>query len=253
MNIKLHTPKSLKKGSGISSLKQFLLSLVATTISIALTFGTAAIIDNHKKKAAKREIVMMVMYDMYNSLQLVANADSMIHESMDLQLKFAKDPSLFKENPFAMIHLLPRVDYTETVEKIFSSSIESINTVGNVLFAENVANFYSYRKSYKEKICDSMLADLEKEHSFSTLKGTLDYWFGGFSVMSGEILYDMQQLFAQCQKMMDITDEQLQVYCKKREELNDYLKEKEVIDSLFQSEKEKAQEINEAKKNLRLN
>ena len=52
---------------------------------------------------------------------------------------------------------------------------------------------------------------------------------------------------------MDITDEQLQVYCKKREELNDYLKEKEVIDSLFQSEKEKAQEINEAKKNLRLN
>ena len=94
MNIKLHTPKSLKKGSGISSLKQFLLSLVATTISIALTFGTAAIIDNHKKKAAKREIVMMVMYDMYNSLQLVANADSMIHESMDLQLKFAKNPSL---------------------------------------------------------------------------------------------------------------------------------------------------------------
>ena len=45
MNIKLHTPKSLKTGSGMSSLKQFLLSLFATSVSIALTFGTAAIID----------------------------------------------------------------------------------------------------------------------------------------------------------------------------------------------------------------
>ena len=42
MNIKLHTPKSLKTGSGMASMKQFLLSIVATSISIALTFGTAA-------------------------------------------------------------------------------------------------------------------------------------------------------------------------------------------------------------------
>lgn len=69
MNIKLHTPGSLKKGSGIGSLKQFLLSLFATTVSIALTFGTAAIIDYNKKQKEKREIVIMVMYDMHNSLQ----------------------------------------------------------------------------------------------------------------------------------------------------------------------------------------
>ena len=69
MNIKLHTPKSLKNGSGMASLKQFLLSLCATTVSIALTFGTAAFIDYNKKQKEKREIVMMVMYDMYNSLE----------------------------------------------------------------------------------------------------------------------------------------------------------------------------------------
>ena len=50
MNIKLHTPKSLKAGSGMATLKQFLLSLIATTVSIVLTFGTAAIIDNNKKQ-----------------------------------------------------------------------------------------------------------------------------------------------------------------------------------------------------------
>ena len=63
MNIKLHTPKSLKAGSGMATIKQFLLSIVATSISIALTFGTAAILDNNKKQKEKREIVMMEMYD----------------------------------------------------------------------------------------------------------------------------------------------------------------------------------------------
>ena len=38
MNVKIHTPKSLKMGSGMATLKQFLLSLVATTISIVLNF-----------------------------------------------------------------------------------------------------------------------------------------------------------------------------------------------------------------------
>ncbi len=41
MNIKLHTPNSLKAGSGMSTMKQFLLALLATTVSIVLTFGTA--------------------------------------------------------------------------------------------------------------------------------------------------------------------------------------------------------------------
>ena len=56
MNIKLHTPKSLKAGSGLSTVKQFVLSLIATSISIALTLGTAAIIDYQAKQKAKREI-----------------------------------------------------------------------------------------------------------------------------------------------------------------------------------------------------
>ena len=34
MNVKIHTPKSLKMGSGMATLKQFLLSLVATTIGV---------------------------------------------------------------------------------------------------------------------------------------------------------------------------------------------------------------------------
>ena len=38
-----------------SGTKQFLLTLLATTFSIILTFGTSAIIDRRHKAAAKKE------------------------------------------------------------------------------------------------------------------------------------------------------------------------------------------------------
>jgi hypothetical protein len=50
MKTKLHLPKYLNGISKKPSFKQFILSLIATTVSIALTFGTAAIIDQHKKQ-----------------------------------------------------------------------------------------------------------------------------------------------------------------------------------------------------------
>lgn len=48
--------------------KNFLLTLAATTVSIVLTFGTSAIIDHKKKNAAKREMVLMIMYDMKEAI-----------------------------------------------------------------------------------------------------------------------------------------------------------------------------------------
>ncbi len=126
MNIKLHTPKSLKMGSGMSSLKQFLLSLFATSVSIALTFGTAAIIDYNAKQKEKREIVMMVMYDMYNTLQSMEKNDSLFREAMRYQKRLAENPAEYSRVKVAveMGHYFPSADYTETVERIFSTSID---------------------------------------------------------------------------------------------------------------------------------
>jgi hypothetical protein len=175
MNIKLHTPKSLKTGSGMASMKQFLLSIVATSISIALTFGTAAFLDNKKKQSEKCEIVMMVMYDMYNSLKSIENADSTIQQAMDVQLQIAEDTTKFEALRFKFALLMPKAEYTETTERIFSTSIETINTVGNVLFTENVAEFYQMRKYYKTSVCDSIANDITRSQPFSSLKNSLDF------------------------------------------------------------------------------
>ena len=253
MNIKLHTPKTLKNGSGMGSMKQFMLSLLATTVSIVLTFGTAAIIDNNKKQKEKREIVMMVMYDMYNSLQSVQRADSMIRESMELQLQIAKDTSKFNTLKFNMIHKVPRIEFTETTERIFSTSIETINTVGNVLFTENVAEFYQARKLYKAVICDSINNRMVCNMPFVSLKGTLDFDYSYEFIVSGEIRMSMQNLFAQCKRMMDVNDEEIEAYRLERKQLQEESADEFAIeDSIAKKILQLDQELREAKKKIKL-
>ena len=253
MNIKLHTPKSLKAGSGMSSMKQFLLSLLATTVSIALTFGTAAIVDNNKKQKEKREIVMMVMYDLHNSLKSVEKADSNLHQIMDWQLQIAEDTTLFKSLKYNIMTNLPKLDYTETVERIFSSNIESINTVGNVLFTEMVSEFYSHRKQYKESVCDSIFNEIKTSYDANSFKSVLDFGVFYYTLLSGSFLSHMQQKYANCKKMMSVTDEQLDVYIKKRELLEkDESGEQQVQNSLLEKVGEINEKLEKAKKKLKL-
>ena len=100
MNVKVHTPKNLKMGS---TMKQFLLSLVATTISIVLTFGTAAWLDGKKKEEAKCEMVLMILYDLAGSIEQAENCDSLLREGFAQQVAVAENPVLLDENPFLFV------------------------------------------------------------------------------------------------------------------------------------------------------
>ena len=231
-------------------MRHFLLSLIATTVSIALTFGTAAIIDYNKKQQEKHEIVMMVMYDMYNTLQSVAHADSMIRLSMDLQRQIAEDTTLFNVLKYQFMINIPRIDYTETTEHIFSSNIETINTVGNVLFTENVAEFYQQRLFYKTNVCDTIMLNYQREAPYESLQRLLDYSdYFYTAIMSRQIQLSMQNRFLQCQQMMNISDEEIEAYREKRNELNkSTIDEDSVETTIFDEVKELQQKIDDARK-----
>jgi len=218
-----------------SSWKQFLLSLLATTVSIALTFGTSGIINYKKKQSEKRQIVMMVMYDMYNSLTSIEKADSSIRQSMEIQRQLAGNPARFEDLRFHMAHSIPRVDFTETTERIFSSSIETINTVGNVLFTENVATFYQMRQVYKTTVTDPVINDVEQNVSFSTIKGILAFDYSVYALTSCSILMDMRHLYAQCRQMMKVSDEEIESYRKARAQIEENVSEgDEGSDAIFE-------------------
>ena len=227
------------------------MSLFATTVSLALTFGTAAIIDHNKKQSEKREIVMMVMYDMYNSLKSIEKGDSMIHQSMDIQRQIAEDTTKFDTLRFKIAMLMPKADYTETTERIFSSNIETINTVGNVLFTENVAKFYQSRQMYKTEVCDSLYNEITHTMPFTTLKGTLDCQYLTYALMSNEILKTMRYLYALCKQMVDVTDKQMEAYRKEREQIENGMTETdEATDSTMNKIMELQGKIDEAKSQL---
>ena len=235
----------------MASLKQFLLSIFATTVSIALTFGTAAIIDYNKKQSEKREIVMMVMYDMYTTLKAAEKADSNIHRAMDIQLRIAQDTSQYQSLKYQLVIKMPRLDYTETTERIFSSSIETINTVGNVLFTENVAEFYQNRQLYKSTVCDSMVAEISQRAHFTTVRGMLDTDYLSYALLSKSILKDMRHLFAQCKQMMDVTDEEIEAYRQEREEMEESMSEDGGADFAEEDVILLQKRIEEAKKKLK--
>ena len=231
--------------------KHFLLSLLATTISIALTFGTAAVIDHNKEQNEKREIVMMVMYDMYNSMISIENNDSSIRQSMEVQRQIAEEPSRFDNLRFQMIHLMPKTEYSETTERIFSSSMETINLVGNVLFTESVAEFYQMRQDYKTTICEPVYNDLNQHTPFTTLQGTLDFDYSQYAMMSCSILKDMRRLYDQCKQMMEVTDEELEAYRKERAKIEkDISKEDEATDAIIYEIIELQNSIDESKAKL---
>lgn len=205
MNIKLHTPKSLKLGSGMGTLKQF------------------------------------------------ERADSMLHESVKLQLKIAEDTSQFQKLKFNFAALLPVANYTETTERIFSTSIETINTVGNVLFTENVAQFYLNRKNYETMICDTLGNRFSVAFPFANVKNLLDFDYAFNAAISHGMVADMRHLIAQCQEMMGISDEDLENYRRKREEMEKKTFDKEAVDAeVLDNAMEWEKKIMNAKKKLNL-
>ena len=191
MNIKLHTPKSLQTGSGMTSIKQFLLALLATTISIVLTFGTAAIIENHKKKTAKKEL-----NDFDKTIEVVENIDSGLCECRRLQREIAIHPEQYDSLSKYLIQEMKDwniVEFIETTERIFSTSIETFNTIGDVNFVNEVSDFYFV--TYKD--------------ISSSLKSLMSIEFPEYALMNSTFLSDMKAYRDRCMQMMNISQEDL--------------------------------------------
>ena len=139
-----------------SDTKNFLLTLLATTFSIILTFGTSAIIDRRHKEAAKKEMVMMIIYDFDKTIEQVQYADSVFRQAFKAQQDAILHPEHFNSHysTFMASVQLTYTEFSKTTEKVFSSNIETFNTLGNVNFVHEVSAFYNLRRFYQENVMD---------------------------------------------------------------------------------------------------
>ena len=205
------------KESKVSSWKGFLMTLAATTVSIVLTFGTSAIIDRKKQNAEKREMVMMVMYDMRETLKSVQQCDGQLNAFFEAQLDAVSHPKNFDADYAALALNIPDLQYTTTTENIFRTNIETIRTIGNILFVETVSSFYDQRSRYRKEVADEFqeranvaILSYDNLSAFDT---------SVLPLLSQALLRNMKGEYEQCKLMMKVTDKELEVFSIERNKL----------------------------------
>lgn len=196
------------------------MSLAATTISIILTFGTTAIIERKKQNAEKREMVMMVMYDMRQTLDGIAQCEQKMRDFFDMQVDLVAHPQRYQQVGYSQLAArIPVLEYPVTTETIFKSSIETINTLGSVLFVQTVSSFYDKRAHYKDEVVSVFMQDaanaIRLYDSLSEFDSIALQFFGQTLQKS------MQADFEQCKLMMKVSDADLDVFSTEQKKLRD--------------------------------
>lgn len=253
MNIKLHTPKSMKAGSGISSFKQLLLSFVATTISIALTFGTAAFLDNKKKESDKREMVMMILNDFDKSIAQLEALDSSAVAAFEAQLSIIEHPETFENSKIELISLEAdcKSEPSKTVESIFSSNIETINTLGNILFAEKVSGFYLNRQQLYNIMKEASQEAFNEEDGITTsFENLKKHNLSNLIFLCESFTSKLKEINEQCKQMMNVTDAEIAAFQSARLKLDTQInkaKDEESIQNMIDRNQRFQQAIESSK------
>lgn len=143
-------------------MERFLISILGTTLSIALTFGTTALINAHKKKTAQRQTAMLVIHDINNTI-LTLEGTKLQHERCYEAAQYfmeymdrpeAADSARLTEAIDGVMQLLTRSDHgkniNESTEKIFTGGLDVWNNLDNMRFIENVQSFYYSRRTWTD-------------------------------------------------------------------------------------------------------
>jgi len=145
-------PKTIRTWAKGSMWKELMITFIATTISIILTFGTAALLDRCQRNKDRKMSAMMVMSNIENFSR---NVDQMSHniarcDTIGTWLLSLPQDSLDNIPPeevgdiinevLALVNLLT---HDKTAESIFSNSIETWKNMGNFQFIDNVGACFS--------------------------------------------------------------------------------------------------------------
>ena len=216
-----------------SGTKQFLLTLLATTFSIILTFGTSAIIDRRHKAAAKKEMVMMILYDFDKTIEQLEDASLAFQKAKRNQQELAFHPEYFDslrfqfkdalmvvqmefsettENIFSDALMVVQMEFSETTENIFSSNIETFNTLGNVNFVHEVSSFYSMRHKYEEDLLVGYKKEMTESGLMKSVGKLLKFDFPNYYFMNQVYLKSLKSTRDLCMKMMKVSEDEMKEF-----------------------------------------
>ena len=167
MNVKFRMPKLWGNVKFRSTAKELLLTVIATTISIILTFGTAAYLDNKQQKADGRQTAMLVIHDIEQTadvfLNLVKDEENYYKVTQYVIEHQDNISNIRRDTLNTVIHYLTQLetglDFDDSTEKLFLSSQDVWKNINNTTFIDVVQRFfyrrremYNYTKSFMPRL-----------------------------------------------------------------------------------------------------
>jgi len=165
MNVKFKMPKFGRKLTGGSMAKELLLTTLATTISIVLTFGTAHIVEQRQAGQAQRQTAMMLIHDIDASvaiLEYMAESEEKQKSAIQYVIDhFDQIDSLPTDTLYTAVTMLGTIFtderyFDDSKEKVFNSSQDSWKNLDDVSFVDNMESFYESRHYVEAMIAHSL-------------------------------------------------------------------------------------------------
>ncbi len=174
MNVKVRMPKLGKKlRTKKYWIKELLMTILATSISIVLTFGSANLVEGHHKKQAQRRMAMMIIHDIDESIKQMEQVDSLLRKYHDLQFEVLEgrySESLGIASVMLASNDPSYIKFAHTTEHIFTSNVDTWSTIGKVDFIDNVSGCYILREEYKTEVIDAFHELVEPKDGHEILK-----------------------------------------------------------------------------------
>lgn len=198
------------------SFRDFFRTFLATTISIVLTFGTSAVLERREKKQSQKQMCMMLLHDIDESMEVIKESAKQFDQLYALQQQFRQNPSDWEdmEKRIKLISVMPSVQFNESFEKIFNSSPDIWSTIDDAVFIDNVNECYQKRQSFKDKVL-SELNDLQ----YGLLEAPVDKFLNADVVnmagISKMIAIDMEQCNEYNKRLMGISEKDMNAFVKR--------------------------------------
>ena len=152
-----------------------------------------------------------------------------IETFVDTQVEAVAHPREFYDYYAPLVLNIPILSYATTTETIFRSNVETIQTIGNILFVESVSSFYDIRERYKREVADSFSEAASK--AIVGYERLRDFESDFYPFSSKAYLRLLKESFEQCKLMMKVKDKDLDVFSMQKQKILDATGEDDSYDS----------------------
>lgn len=198
-------------------------------------------------------MVMMILNDFDKSIAQLEALDSSTVAAFEAQLSIIEHPETFENSKIELISLEAdcKSEPSKTVESIFSSNIETINTLGNILFAEKVSGFYLNRQQLYNIMKEASQEAFNEEDGITTsFENLKKHNLSNLIFLCESFTSKLKEINEQCKQMMNVTDAEIAAFQSARLKLDTQInkaKDEEFIQNMIDRNQRFQQAIESSK------